>query len=71
MLVAEPADPAGYGRIVRDPQGRVAAIVEHRDADDEQRRIRTINTGIIAAESDLLKRWLSRLSSDNSQGERC
>ena len=69
VLVAEPADPAGYGRIVRDPQGRVAAIVEHRDADDEQRRIRTINTGIIAAESDSLKRWLSRLSSDNSQGE--
>ena len=69
VLVAEPADPAGYGRIVRDPQGRVAAIVEHRDADEEQRRIRTINTGIIAAESDSLKRWLSRLSSDNSQGE--
>ncbi len=69
VLVAEPADPAGYGRIVRDPQGRVAAIVEHRDADEEQRRIRTINTGIIAAESDPLKRWLSRLSSDNSQGE--
>ena len=69
VLVAEPQDPAGYGRILRDEQGKVAAIVEHRDASDEQRRIRTINTGIIAAESDPLKRWLSRLSADNSQGE--
>ena len=69
VLVAEPQDPAGYGRILRDEQGKVAAIVEHRDANDEQRRIRTINTGIIAAEADPLKRWLSRLSADNSQGE--
>ncbi|UNK56404.1 bifunctional UDP-N-acetylglucosamine diphosphorylase/glucosamine-1-phosphate N-acetyltransferase GlmU [Pseudoxanthomonas daejeonensis] len=69
VLVAEPQDPSGYGRIVRDPQGRVAAIVEHRDADEEQRRIRTINTGIIAAEADPLKRWLARLSNGNSQGE--
>ena len=69
VLVAEPQDPTGYGRIVRDEQGKVAAIVEHRDANDEQRRIRTINTGIIAAEADPLKRWLSRLSADNSQGE--
>ena len=69
VLVAEPQDPTGYGRIVRDTQGRVAAIVEHRDADAEQRRIRTVNTGIIAAESDSLKRWLSRLSNGNSQGE--
>ncbi len=66
MLVAEPEDPTGYGRIERDPQGRVAAIVEHRDADAEQRRIRTVNTGIIAAESDALKRWLARLSNGNN-----
>jgi UDP-N-acetylglucosamine diphosphorylase/glucosamine-1-phosphate N-acetyltransferase len=69
VLVADLEDPTGYGRIVRDLEGRVAAIVEHRDADEEQRRIRTINTGIIAAESDPLKRWLARLSSDNAQGE--
>ncbi|WP_028917567.1 bifunctional UDP-N-acetylglucosamine diphosphorylase/glucosamine-1-phosphate N-acetyltransferase GlmU [Pseudoxanthomonas sp. J35] len=69
VLVADLEDPTGYGRIIRDLEGRVAAIVEHRDADEEQRRIRTINTGIIAAESDPLKRWLSRLSSDNAQGE--
>jgi len=69
VLVAEPADPSGYGRIVRDAEGRVAAIVEHKDADDEQRRIRVVNTGIIAAESTALRRWLSQLSPDNAQGE--
>ncbi|TWH10178.1 bifunctional UDP-N-acetylglucosamine diphosphorylase/glucosamine-1-phosphate N-acetyltransferase GlmU [Pseudoxanthomonas taiwanensis] len=63
------ADPTGYGRIVRDPQGRVAKIVEHRDASDEERRIGIVNTGIIAAESDALKRWLARLSNENAQGE--
>lgn len=69
VLVAEPEDPSGYGRIVRNAEGRVAAIVEHKDADEEIRRIRTINTGIIAAESTALRRWLSTLSNSNSQGE--
>lgn len=69
VLVAEPQDPAGYGRIVRDPEGRVAAIVEHKDADDEQRRIRIVNTGILAAEATALKGWLAALSNDNAQGE--
>ncbi|RZA33781.1 MAG: UDP-N-acetylglucosamine diphosphorylase/glucosamine-1-phosphate N-acetyltransferase [Lysobacteraceae bacterium] len=69
VLVAEVDDPTGYGRIVRDAEGRVAAIVEQKDADEEQRRIRVINTGIIAAESTGLKRWLSHLSNDNAQGE--
>ncbi|HEY0332381.1 MAG TPA: bifunctional UDP-N-acetylglucosamine diphosphorylase/glucosamine-1-phosphate N-acetyltransferase GlmU [Stenotrophomonas sp.] len=69
VLVADLADPGGYGRIVRDPEGRVAAIVEHKDANDEQRRLRTVNTGIIAAESTALRRWLSQLSADNAQGE--
>ncbi len=69
VLVAEMADPTGYGRVVRDAEGRVAAIVEQKDADEEQRRIRVINTGIIAAESTGLKRWLAHLSNDNAQGE--
>ncbi|MCW4454481.1 bifunctional UDP-N-acetylglucosamine diphosphorylase/glucosamine-1-phosphate N-acetyltransferase GlmU [Flavobacterium sp. MXW15] len=69
VLVAEPADPTGYGRIVRDAEGKVAAIVEQKDADDEQRQIRTINTGIISAESTALRRWLSQLSNLNAQGE--
>jgi bifunctional UDP-N-acetylglucosamine pyrophosphorylase/glucosamine-1-phosphate N-acetyltransferase len=69
VLVAELDDPTGYGRIVRDPEGRVGAIVEHKDADAEQRRIRTINTGVLVAEATALKGWLDRLSNDNTQGE--
>ena len=69
VLAAELPDPAGYGRILRDPEGRVAAIVEHKDADDEQRRIHLVNTGVIAADSTALKRWLEHLRNDNAQGE--
>lgn len=69
VLVAELADPTGYGRIVRDPEGHVAAVVEHKDTDEEQRRIGIVNTGIVAAEATALKRWLSGLSNDNAQGE--
>ncbi len=69
VLVAEPADPAGYGRIVRDAEGRVGAIVEHKDASDDQRAIRIVNTGIVAADATALKRWLAALSNDNAQGE--
>jgi bifunctional UDP-N-acetylglucosamine pyrophosphorylase/glucosamine-1-phosphate N-acetyltransferase len=69
VLAAEPADPDGYGRIVRDSEGHVAAIVEHKDADDEQRRIGLANTGVIAAQAAALKRWLAALRNDNTQGE--
>jgi len=69
VLAAEVADPTGYGRVVRDAEGNVGAIVEQKDADDEQRRITTINTGIITAESTALRRWLAQLSNANAQGE--
>ena len=69
VLAAVPADPTGYGRIVRDTEGHVAAIVEHKDADAEQRRIGLINTGVIAADAAALRRWLQGLRSDNTQGE--
>ncbi|WP_115555128.1 bifunctional UDP-N-acetylglucosamine diphosphorylase/glucosamine-1-phosphate N-acetyltransferase GlmU [Xanthomonas arboricola] len=69
VLVAELANPTGYGRILRDAEGKVAAIVEQKDANDEQRRIRTINTGILTAESTALRRWLGGLSNNNAQGE--
>lgn len=69
VLVAELEDPAGYGRIVRDSEGHVAAIVEEKDASREQRSINIINTGILAAESTALKRWLGAVSNDNAQGE--
>ncbi len=69
VLVAEVANPTGYGRIVRNAEGRVAAIVEQKDATDEQRAIRTINTGIISADGTALRMWLSQLSNRNAQGE--
>jgi bifunctional UDP-N-acetylglucosamine pyrophosphorylase/glucosamine-1-phosphate N-acetyltransferase len=69
VLAAEPHDPNGYGRIVRDPEGRVAAIVEQKDASEEQRHIRLVNTGVIAADATALKRWLQALRNDNAQGE--
>ena len=69
VLAAELPDPAGYGRILRDPEGRAAAIVEHKDADQEQRRVRLVNTGVIAADAVALKRWLAGLSNANAQGE--
>lgn len=62
-------NPTGYGRIVRNEAEQVVAIVEHKDASDEQKQICEINTGILAAPSKLLKDWLSRLSNDNAQGE--
>ena len=69
LLAAELDNPTGYGRVVRDAQGRVAAVVEEKDASDEQRTIRLVNTGVIAADATALKGWLSRLSNDNAQGE--
>ena len=55
VLVAELADPTGYGRIVRDAEGRVAAIVEHKDADDDAAPDPPVNTGMIAAEATALQ----------------
>jgi bifunctional UDP-N-acetylglucosamine pyrophosphorylase/glucosamine-1-phosphate N-acetyltransferase len=69
VLVADLADPHGYGRIVRDPTGRVAAIVEERDCDDAQRAIRTTNSGILAADAARLRAWLGAVRPHNAQGE--
>lgn len=62
-------NPHGYGRIVCDANGRVQAIVEERDATAEQRRIKTVNTGIVAARAAELRRWLAAIRPDNAQGE--
>jgi bifunctional UDP-N-acetylglucosamine pyrophosphorylase/glucosamine-1-phosphate N-acetyltransferase len=69
VLVAELDDPSGYGRVLRDAGGRVAAIVEHKDASAEQRAVRTVNSGIIVADAAALRRWLDALRNDNAQGE--
>lgn len=69
LLTVSLSDPTGYGRIVRDEQGRVTEIVEQKDATKEQLAINEGNTGVIAAQADDLMRWLPALSSDNAQGE--
>ncbi|KZS00602.1 Uncharacterized protein APZ42_003043, partial [Daphnia magna] len=69
LLTVELDDPTGYGRIVRDQQGVVKAIVEHKDASPEQRLIREGNTGILAVPGKRLADWLGRLSNNNAQGE--
>ena len=68
ILTIELDDPTGYGRIVREQQ-RIVRIVEQKDADDNERKIREINTGILVAPTRKLKAWLSRLSNDNAQRE--
>jgi bifunctional UDP-N-acetylglucosamine pyrophosphorylase/glucosamine-1-phosphate N-acetyltransferase len=69
LLTVDLHDPDGYGRILRNEQGQVTAIVEQKDATDSQKAIREVNTGILAVSSDHLKRWLPALSSSNAQGE--
>lgn len=69
LLTMELEDPNGYGRILRDGAGAVTAIVEQKDASEEQKCIREVNTGILAVCAAHLKRWLPLLSSANAQGE--
>ncbi len=69
VLSVDAPNPAGYGRIVRSSSGEFECIVEHKDASEEQRRISEINSGIYVVKSKALFAALSRLSSNNAQGE--
>ena len=69
LLSARLADPSGYGRVVATDDGRVSAIVEHRDCTPEQRLIPLINAGIYCFRWKALAAVLPRLSTDNDQGE--
>jgi bifunctional UDP-N-acetylglucosamine pyrophosphorylase/glucosamine-1-phosphate N-acetyltransferase len=69
LLTVTLADATGYGRIVRDSEHRVLAIVEHKDATEAQRSITEGNTGILAVPGKRLADWLGRLSNNNVQGE--
>jgi bifunctional UDP-N-acetylglucosamine pyrophosphorylase / glucosamine-1-phosphate N-acetyltransferase len=69
LLTVQLAQPAGYGRIVRDWHGNVLRIVEERDADEDERKLTEVNTGILIAPTAKLKRWLKALSNDNEQRE--
>jgi bifunctional UDP-N-acetylglucosamine pyrophosphorylase/glucosamine-1-phosphate N-acetyltransferase len=68
LLTIDLPDPTGYGRIVREGE-QVRAIVEHKDASAAQREIQEVYTGIMAAPTALLKRWVMALKNDNAQKE--
>jgi bifunctional UDP-N-acetylglucosamine pyrophosphorylase/glucosamine-1-phosphate N-acetyltransferase len=68
VLTVDMDDPAGYGRIVRE-NGSVNRIVEQKDASPAEQALTEINTGVILAPGEKMKRWLANLGNDNSQGE--
>ncbi|WP_369046931.1 bifunctional UDP-N-acetylglucosamine diphosphorylase/glucosamine-1-phosphate N-acetyltransferase GlmU [Sinomonas sp. P10A9] len=70
VLTAVLDDATGYGRILRDEDGTVAGIREHKDATDEERTIREVNSGIYAFDADVLRDALKQVTTDNAQGEK-
>jgi bifunctional UDP-N-acetylglucosamine pyrophosphorylase/glucosamine-1-phosphate N-acetyltransferase len=69
VLTAEVPDPTGYGRILRDTEGMIIGIVEHRDADDTELEITEINSGIYVFDAATLRSALTELAPSNEQGE--
>ncbi len=69
LLTINLDNPTGYGRIVRNAQNQVVAIVEQKDANPEQLAIQEVNTGILLAPNGKLKGWLDALTNDNAQQE--
>lgn len=69
LLTAMLDDPCGYGRIVRNHAGEIVRIVEHKDAREAECAIREINTGTMVIRASLLKRWVTALKNNNTQGE--
>jgi len=69
LLVAQLEDPTGLGRIIRNNQGEISAIVEEKDASQQVKNIKEIYTGICCAQSSDLAQWLPKLGKNNAQGE--
>jgi bifunctional UDP-N-acetylglucosamine pyrophosphorylase/glucosamine-1-phosphate N-acetyltransferase len=69
LLTVTLDNPDGYGRILRNDQGAVTAIVEQKDATSDQKAIKEVNTGILAVSAGHLKTWIPALSNANAQGE--
>jgi bifunctional UDP-N-acetylglucosamine pyrophosphorylase/glucosamine-1-phosphate N-acetyltransferase len=70
VITAHLDNPTGYGRILRDTDGSVAGIVEQKDATERQQQITEINSGIYAFDARVLREALSRVGTDNAQGEK-
>lgn len=69
VLTATIEDPTGYGRVVKDEQGNMLKIVEHKDCSEEELEIKEFNSGIMALQGKALKDSISKLDTDNEQGE--
>ncbi|WP_426701272.1 bifunctional UDP-N-acetylglucosamine diphosphorylase/glucosamine-1-phosphate N-acetyltransferase GlmU [Rhodanobacter sp. Col0626] len=69
LLTTRLTDPHGYGRVLCDGNGHVRAVVEEKDADDTQRVVNLVNTGILVADAQALRGWIDRLDRNNAQGE--
>jgi len=69
ILSAQSPHPDGYGRILRDGEGNVVAIREHKDATDAERAVTEINSGILAVDAEFLARAVRNLDDSNAQGE--
>ncbi len=69
LLTIELEDPTGYGRIIKDAQGGVKAIVEQKDANTDELAVCEVNTGVMALQGKHLKSWLPLLNNDNAQQE--
>ena len=69
VLTVEVERPEGYGRIVRDSNGKVKAIVEESECTEEEKKIKEVNTGIMAFAPNKLEGWLKELNADNKKGE--
>ncbi|HET9944978.1 MAG TPA: bifunctional UDP-N-acetylglucosamine diphosphorylase/glucosamine-1-phosphate N-acetyltransferase GlmU [Actinomycetes bacterium] len=69
VLTAHLADPTGYGRVLRGDRDQVVGIVEQKDATEEQRAVREVNSGVYAFDAEVLRTGLARLDADNAQGE--
>jgi bifunctional UDP-N-acetylglucosamine pyrophosphorylase/glucosamine-1-phosphate N-acetyltransferase len=69
LLTVKMEDPSGYGRIIRNADGKVIAIVEQKDASEDQLKICEVNTGIMAVPSHYLSECLPKLTNNNAQGE--
>jgi bifunctional UDP-N-acetylglucosamine pyrophosphorylase / glucosamine-1-phosphate N-acetyltransferase len=69
LLTVNLSSPKGYGRIIRDFHGRVQKIVEEKDASNDEKLVKEVNTGIMSVKGDKLKSWLGQLKNHNAQGE--